>query len=264
MSRHHLTDLADVLRAGGLRVVEAPGWQSRGVSGGQGMTAVRSGIVHHTATPDSRPGIFPTWSMLVAGRDLDGDGDPDGPLSQLTVGRDGTWGVIAGGKAWHPGKVTDSRLFGADVALGVEVEDDGSGVMPPVQYAAVVKGCAVLGRHYGITWYGHKEVAAPKGRKIDPVFDMGLFRAHVKNSGNATPAPAVVTIPDPLMEGEEMLYLIRSESGATSLLIVPLGKVVGLKDARTIDGYRKAGVPVIQNYGEDYANLVDAVKGGAK
>jgi N-acetyl-anhydromuramyl-L-alanine amidase AmpD len=51
-----------------------------------------------------------------------------------------------------------------------------------VQHAAYVRLVAALAEHYGIPLsnvQGHKEVAKPLGRKIDPTFDMTDFRRRV-------------------------------------------------------------------------------------
>lgn len=152
------------------------------------MVAIRGGVAHHTATPASAPGDYPTLGVV-----RDGRAGLAGPLSQLGVGRSGTWYVIASGRANHAGTVHD-RYAGTHAnryALGVEAEHPGGSTpWPAVQYASYVRGCAALARRYGITWLGHKEVAAPAGRKSDPSFDMAAFRAAlgattVSNSGGS-------------------------------------------------------------------------------
>lgn len=164
-------DLADVLRAAGVPVVEVPGWQSRGAE----LSGIRGGVVHHTGTPQSSSGNYPTLGVVRDGR----SGLP-GPLSQLGLGRDGTWYVIASGRANHAGSVhaAYSGTHSNPWALGVEAEHPGGNApWPAAQYASYVQGCAALARRYGITWLGHKEVAAPAGRKPDPNFDMATFRS---------------------------------------------------------------------------------------
>lgn len=192
---HFVTDLADVLRAAGLNVVEVPGWKSRGWRGGTTpdgdlLTQPQGGLAHHTGTSAAAPGNYPTLNTIIQGRS-----DVAGPLANLGLGRDGTWYVIAAGRTNHSGAVDDQRYFNSH-ALGVEAEHPGgSAPWPQVQYDSYVRGCAALGKHYGFTWRGHKEAAIPHGRKPDPNFDMDAFRAAIAAGGGvvtpiSNPAPA--------------------------------------------------------------------------
>src|SRR5262245_62937115 len=94
-----LTWLPAVLEAAGLKVAEVPGWRERGRAD---MPNVRGVMCHHTAT--ARGGNMPTLELLVAGRAA-ANGAPGlaGPLAQLGLGRDGTFYVIAAGRANHAG-----------------------------------------------------------------------------------------------------------------------------------------------------------------
>ena len=170
-----LTDLADVLRAGGLTVIEAPGWKTRGwktpySTPDGGLRALTGGLVHHTGTPSKIKGDYPTWDTIIGGRS-----DVPGPLSQLGLGKSGAWYVFAAGRANHSGAVDDIR-FSNPQCLGVEAEHDGVTPWTVRQYLSYVTGCAVLSKHYRIPWRGHKEAAVPYGRKPDPIFDMSVFR----------------------------------------------------------------------------------------
>lgn len=175
----YLTDLADVLRAAGLPVIEVPGWKTRGAivratTPDGGLIAVTGGLVHHTATPAYRAGDYPSLGIV-----RDGRSDVPGPLAQLGLGRSGTWYVIAAGRANHSGAVDDVR-YSNPQCIGVEAEHPGgSAPWPAEQYASYVRGCAALGKHYRITWRAHKEAAVPYGRKPDPNFDMDTFRRNV-------------------------------------------------------------------------------------
>lgn len=176
----YLTDLADILRAAGLQVVEVSGWQRRGYRMSStpdgGLLDVRGGLVHHTATAATyAPGEdYPTMRVI-----LGGNGRTPGPLSQLGLGRAGTWYVIAAGRCNHSGAV-DQVSYSNPYAIGVEAEHPGGSLpWPAVQYQAYVRGCAALGAAYKIKWRGHKEAAVPYGRKVDPTFDMDEFRRDV-------------------------------------------------------------------------------------
>lgn len=168
-----LTDLADAARKSGLKVIELNGWRSRGHGE---LVAVRTIVVHHTATSAAVPGNYPSLGIVRDGRK-----DLAGPLANLGLGRDGTVYVIAAGLAWHAGEVRE-RDYGNAYSIGIEAEHNGVGKWTTKQYDAYVRLCAALVKHYGLSVSdvrGHKEVCAPVGRKVDPNFDMGPFRAEV-------------------------------------------------------------------------------------
>ncbi|WP_107768418.1 peptidoglycan recognition protein family protein [Nocardioides terrigena] len=168
-----LTDLAAACRKSGLPVTEIDGWRTRGHGS---LSAVETIACHHTATPKSAAGDYPSLRVV-----RDGRSDLPGPLSQLGLGRDGTVYVIAAGVAYHAG-ATFTTAQDNWHAIGIEAEHDGVSPWPPAQYAAYVRLVAALCEHYGLAparALGHKEIATPKGRKIDPNFDMIQFRSDV-------------------------------------------------------------------------------------
>lgn len=173
------TNLATILRNAGLNVVEVSGWTTRGH--GQ-LTAVKSIIVHHTAGPAT--GDMPSLNYI-----RDGSSSLAGPLAQLGLGRTGTWYVIAAGLSYHAGVVTDSSLYSNANAIGIEAEgvglpatNVGHSNWPEVQWQSYVRGVRALKNAFGVPTdrvKGHKEVASPLGRKIDPNFSMDEFRANL-------------------------------------------------------------------------------------
>ena len=174
-----LTNLADILRGAGLNVVEVAGWKTRGHGV---MTSVKSIIIHHTAGPAS--GDFPSLAYM-----RDGSSSLAGPMVQLGLGRTGTWFVIAAGRSYHAGNTMDDSVYGNSNAIGVEAEgvglpatDSGHAHWPEVQYQSYIKGVKALQKAFGVPTarvMGHKEVAIPKGRKIDPNFSMAEFRSKL-------------------------------------------------------------------------------------
>src|SRR5215204_5699492 len=88
-----LTWLAEVLEDAGVKVAEQPGWRTRGHGN---MGTVRGVMCHHTAGP--LKGNMPSLSVVTNGRP-----GLAGPLSQLCLGRDGTFYVVAAGRASHAG-----------------------------------------------------------------------------------------------------------------------------------------------------------------
>ncbi|CAF2121632.1 unnamed protein product [Rotaria magnacalcarata] len=174
-----LTGLADILRGVGLNVVEVAGWKTRGHGV---MASVKGIIVHHTA--GSSTGDYPSLAVV-----RDGTSSLAGPLSQLGLGRSGTWFVIAAGRCYHAGSTLDDSIYGNSNAIGIEAEgvglpatDSGHAHWPEVQYQSYVKGVKALQNAYGVPTarvLGHKEAAVPKGRKIDPNFSMAEFRTKL-------------------------------------------------------------------------------------
>jgi hypothetical protein len=170
-----MTWLADVLRAAGLTVDEQPGWKTRGRGP---MTSVRGILCHHTG--GSLKGNAPSLALVR-------DGRPDlaGPLSQLVLGRDGTFFVIGAGRCNHAGAgIWQGVTSGNGSFIGIEAENAGTTAdpWPQTQMQAYIRGCAAILAHLGLPAAmvaGHKEYATPPGRKIDPTFDMKTFRASI-------------------------------------------------------------------------------------
>jgi hypothetical protein len=172
-----LTNLATILRGAGLTVIEEAGWRTRGHGV---MASTKSILMHHTAGPAT--GDFPSLSVV-----RDGRSDLRGPLAQLGLSRTGTWYVIAAGLSYHAGSTIDDSVFGNSNAIGIEAEatgvpasNTGHAAWPNVQYRSYVRGVKALLAAYNIPVsrvLGHKEAAAPAGRKSDPNFSMTEFRA---------------------------------------------------------------------------------------
>lgn len=160
-----LTDLADVLRAAGLNVVEQPGWKTRSNDGNR-FAGVWGILCHWTGTALAANGDYPSLNIVTNGRS-----DLPGMLSQLGLGRNGTWYVIGAGVAWHAGTV-DRTASDNYHAIGIEAEyHPDQGAWPEVQQRSYERGCAALAEHYGVPLdqiRGHYEAAKPYGRKPDP------------------------------------------------------------------------------------------------
>lgn len=189
--------LPQVLKDAGLKVALVPGWEDRGRGD---MGSVFGVICHHTV--GGRQGNMPSLQTLINGRKAKPPKKPlPGPLSQLGLGRDGTYYVIAAGRCNHAGEGLWRQLSnGNGNFIGIEAENTGGAddfPWPPVQLQAYHWGVAAILKHIGRGaefCAGHKEYALPAGRKPDPSFDMVLFRAAVGTILNGT-APAPVLIP---------------------------------------------------------------------
>ncbi|HKY05973.1 MAG TPA: N-acetylmuramoyl-L-alanine amidase [Blastocatellia bacterium] len=192
---HSLIWLPSVLESAGLRVARVEGWEDRG----RGDVGRIFGVIcHHTA--GNRDGNMPSLRLITRGRP-----DLRGPLAQLGLGRDGTYYVVAAGRANHAGEGSWRGLTnGNSNFIGIEAENTGLSndfPWPAVQMDAYARGVAAILRHIGqgIEFCaGHKEYALPPGRKPDPSFDMNTFRATVAAHINgAGPAPLLIPPVEP-------------------------------------------------------------------
>src|SRR5262245_29344283 len=160
---------ATLMRQRGLTVGAFAGWEDAGRSA---SFAPRALIAHHTAAAIDVDRIL-----------RDGRADLPGPLCNWALHRDGSWWLVASGRANHAGAgwLPSSESFGVEATGPVPVTASGVSAFP--NYDQYVLGvaciCEVEGWTPGVV-YGHKETALPAGRKIDPAFDMDRFRAQVK------------------------------------------------------------------------------------
>lgn len=174
---YKLAWMADVLRKAGCKVIEKPGWQTRGHGD---MKGVRGILCHHTAEAIDN-NTDPVSDLLVRGRP-----DLPGPLSQLGLGQDGSYYLIAAGKSYHAGKGEWKPMGLSDNGnswlIGIEAENNGlQETWPDVQMDAYARGCAAMCTYLKLpvaAVIGHKEYA-PR-RKTDPSFDMVAFRKRVE------------------------------------------------------------------------------------
>ncbi|MDQ2667417.1 MAG: N-acetylmuramoyl-L-alanine amidase [Gemmatimonadota bacterium] len=185
-----LTWLPEALLAAGLKVALVPGWEERG---GERVGRILGVICHYTGTADRQN--MPTLKTLINGRE-----DLPGPLCQLGLARDGTYYVVAAGRANHAGKGFWNGLASGNTNfIGIEAENAGTrnDPWPAVQMDAYHRGvAAILGyaNRTAASCCGHREYALPAGRKTDPDFDMDAFRTSVA-ALLAGQAPAPVLIP---------------------------------------------------------------------
>jgi hypothetical protein len=151
----------------GLVFREAAGWTTRGRT--WAVFNPTFGVIdHHTAAP------FDTDRVLIDGRP-----DVPGPLCQWAHHTDGVVVLIAAGLANHAGvaSVSSAEAYGIEATGPTPTGATGPGAFR--QYDAYRKLNAAI-RIYR-AWdrsrqLGHKEIALPLGRKVDPMFDMAQFR----------------------------------------------------------------------------------------
>jgi hypothetical protein len=212
-----LTWLPDVLKGAGLKVSAVDGWQFRGRADVGEIVGV---ICHHTGTTVRRDQNMPTLRTLIDGRS-----DLTGPLAQLGLGRDGTYYVIAAGRANHAGAGSwQGVTTGNSSFIGIEAENSGEAddPWPDVQMDAYRRGAAAILKHVGRDaefCAGHKEYALPHGRKDDPSFDMAIFRSGVAALLAQTSVPAANLVPSSEPGGDHRPTLRRGAAGPLVLTI---------------------------------------------
>jgi hypothetical protein len=227
--------LPRVLLNAGLKVSEVDGWPNRGRGGDVGT--IKGIICHHTA--GGRNGNCPSLRVITEGRSAAGASPAlPGPLSQLGLGRDGTYYVIAAGRAQHAGRGSfDGHTDGNLNFIGIEAENVGHPAghpqhepWPEVQLDAYYRGVAAILKHLELpaaNCIGHKEWALPKGRKPDPhSLDMDEFRRFVAGfmNGTATPRPLI-----PAKDPEDRPTLRRSSMANPIFLVKDVQRKIGMR-----------------------------------
>jgi hypothetical protein len=160
-----LVDAARMAVAGtGKQVIVSPGWQSRGQGGLRVLEVV---VGHHTATPETAPGDYPSLNVVQNGR-----AGLIGLLSQLGLGRSGNIYVIGAGLAYHAGASAFAGYYDLnDESIGIEAEDSGDGRWTDAElfmYPRLVGACLYYIRRGPDRYASHRTVAVPAGRKNDP------------------------------------------------------------------------------------------------
>jgi hypothetical protein len=170
--------MADVLRAAGCKVVEEPGWKTRG----RPRPFAPIGIMfHHDASPAGQ---------TSNGADVIVNGRPglEGPLGNLWLAYDGTWHCCAAGSANHAGEGDGSWGDiddGNGQTIGVETDHTTNEKWTGGQRSEALRGTDALRRHMGMSdaqvarrVLAHKEWAP--SRKVDPdPMDMDAARANL-------------------------------------------------------------------------------------
>ena len=163
-----------------------------------GASDIDTIVLHHTASGGTAQDVahyFQNPSSQVS--------------SHYIVGKDGVivQSVPDGKKAWHAGTSTfKGRDNVNDFSMGIEIVNrgDSKDPWPEKQYEAVADLVAYLMKTYNVPMEritGHRDVALPKGRKIDPAdnFDWGHVKQLINQRMNGTnPVPR----PDPKPEPE--------------------------------------------------------------
>lgn len=239
-----LTWLPDILKEAGLKVALVDGWESRG----RGDVGTISGVIcHHTAGP--KIGNMPSLNTLINGRS-----DLAGPLSQLGLGRDGTYYVIAAGRCNHAGPGRWQEITSGNTSfIGIEGENTGNAddAWPPIQMDAYRRGAAAILKRVGRGaefCAGHKEYALPIGRKSDPRFDMDAFRSSITEILNGTaPAPQLIPAAEPPAQQGGGPGRPTLRRGATGDLVKEIQTKVGVGADGNFGPHTEAAVRAFQS-----------------
>ena len=241
--------LPKVLKDAGLKVSEVPGWKTRGKNN---VGPIKGVVCHHTV---GRPtGNMPSLNLLITGTS-----NVPGPLSQLGLGRDGTFFVVAAGRANHAGKGKWQGIRSGNTNfIGIEGENTGLRTdfpWPEVQMDAYRRGVAAVLAHINarpIMCCGHKEYGLPAGRKIDPLFDMNVFRMNVGAIMDGTARPPILIPPE---DSENRPTLRR---GAEGKLVKEIQKGV---DAKADGKFGPKTEAAVREFQRDHGLVPDGIVG---
>lgn len=250
-------ELARWLNPAGFSVESVAGWQTRGEGFPLPPLVV---VAHHTATPASRTGDYPSLPIV-----RDGRSDLPGPLSQVGLGRTGRVYVIAAGKANHAGKGQWSGVDQSVRTIGIEAESPGDGTWTAAQRRAYPLVCAALLtglKQPSTRLCAHHEWALPAGRKVDPKgWDMPTMRREVadllkrggvsaQSSSSPKPVPKEPTTmdaPPSQKRGDTGAYVKRGQALLAALFgqdIAADGSFGPRTEAACRNVQKLAGIPV--------------------
>lgn len=219
-----LTWLAEVLEDAGLKISPVDDWQIRGRGDVRDVFGV---ICHHTGSSNPRRLNIPTLRSLQEGRKASATlAALPGPLAQLGLARDGTYFIIAAGRAIHAGAGSFRGVSGNSRFIGIEAENEGTVEdfpWPAVQLDAYHRGVAAILKRLGKDasfCCGHKEYA-PR-RKPDPSLDMENFRQSVQAilDGTGPPVPLIPPVEPHSTAGQQPRPTLRRPTSGELVKLV--------------------------------------------
>jgi len=249
-----LTWLPTVLKKAGLRVAECDGWPNRGAAD---MGTVNGVMCHHTA--GSSAGNMPSLNVLVNGRH-----GLSGPLCHLGLGRDGTYYIVAAGRANHAGVGEWQGITkGNSRFIGIEAENTGvkSDIWPAVQLEAYSRGAAAILSHINQDermCCGHKEYALPPGRKLDPhSLDMDAFRNEVAMHLNSPTPPKLV----PPKNSDDRPTLRRGFQNNPKFLVEFVQREVGITGKKADGIFGPMTEAAVRQFQREHGLVPDGIVG---
>lgn len=182
--------IVEALRAEGCKVVEHRNWRTHNRNHKDAWGPVNGVMIHHTVSSGTDHSVALCYN---------GHSALPGPLCHTVGAKDGTLYMVGHGRANHAGK-GDRAVLDAVIAerplppdrvantdgnsrfYGIELINLGNGKdpWPAEQVEAAAQWAAALCRAHG--WSERSVIAHKEWQpgKIDPTFDMGTFRARVK------------------------------------------------------------------------------------
>jgi hypothetical protein len=217
-----------------MHVYEQPGWQNRGHGG---MTMLEGVVGHHTGTPASSPGDFPTLGTILNGRS-----DLPGPLAAYGLGRGGHIYVVAAGLSYHAGESAYAGFTSLNGKfLGIEAESPGDGTWTAEQlfmYPRLV-GEILRAMSRGTDRYcSHRTCATPAGRKPDPT---GISDTWMRDQVAAYYAPAPVA-PTKTPTAEEDMIITSGTGSSSKCGILSGGVLLDITTDSTARGSAQAAI----------------------
>lgn len=256
MSGTYLTNMADVLRAAGVAVVEQDGWRTRARSSG-GYSAGRPWCVmwHHTASSANASAASDANYMSYSADSK--------PIANILLARDGTAWVLAAGATNTNGKGDACSFSKGTVpadsmnlyAIGMEIQNNGVGqAYSQQQIDAAFKVSLALCQAYGLRPDDvQQHVNYAPGRKIDPATAAAVegpwrprstnssgswaiddLKAELRRRAGSTP-PQPQPIPDEEDEYDVAFIIINQDTGQPAL-VYGEGKMTGI-DGTSFDAF---------------------------
>ncbi|TLF45110.1 N-acetylmuramoyl-L-alanine amidase [Halomonas urmiana] len=250
-----LTWLPKVLLEAGLKVAEIDGWANRGR--GNMSSSVKGVVCHHTAGIPTKN--MPSLNILINGRN-----DLPGPLAQLGLGRDGTYYVIAAGRANHAGRGSWNGESGNSRFIGIEAENTGHATgpnadpWPAVQLDAYKRGVtAILTKlSQDERWCcAHREW---RSSKPDPhSIDMDEFRSDVAQlMGNPASGPLI-----PHKDHDDRPTLRRGRASNPRFLVKEVQKKIGFVGDKVDGLFGPITEAAVRQYQRDNGLVPDGIVG---
>lgn len=232
-----LVDAARLATQGtGIPVYVQNGWNTRGNGG---MRVVEGVVGHHTATPASSPGDYPSLNVVMYGRE-----GLEGLLAQLGLGRSGAPYVMGSGLAYHAGASYHAGYYDLnDEYLGIEAESPGDGTWTPEQlfmYPRLVAALLYYMKRGVDRYISHRGCAQPPGRKPDPT---GISDDWMRNSAQLVLNEGF----DMGLTAEEHSWLKQTYEAMASVFTYSGGTSIAWVFQQQFDYFKQGGYMAQQN-----------------
>lgn len=221
----------------GITVHWQEGWETRG-----NTDMDPAGVVdHHTATPASAPGDYPSLYIVTNGVDQGGYFLP-GPLANFGLGRSGAVYVIAARKANHAGSGSWGGVSGNYRMWGIEAENNGMGEpWPAAQVEAYLALNTALARHTRfdaamVVRHAEWSTAGKIDTATAPMDNGSWIRQQVAARLAAVPAP------EPILEEDDMWIIDAPASRGGGIYRTDGVRVIGVPNESWLNRFFFSGL----------------------